>query len=256
MTGQSAIFHGVGVALTTLFDDAGHVDPAATGAHVRRMVKAGMRSVVVAGSTGEAATLDQAERDVLVRTVAETVSGEVPVIAGTGAPSARQAVAHTRGARAHGADAVLVLSPPGSRDLLGYYRAVVEAADGLPVLGYHFPKVSAPGVPVEEMGALPVVGYKDSSGDVNRLLDEVTSYSGLLYVGSSGVLALAGPLGVTGAILALANLEPELCLRAFDGDAKAQTELAPSHLAVDAGSVPALKQLMAQRFGTSPVTRV
>lgn len=256
MTGQTAVFQGVGVALVTLFGDNGDVDVTATAAHARRMVDAGMRAVVVAGSTGEAATLDASERDALVGAVADVVSGEVPVIAGTGAPSGRQAVVYTSNAKAAGADAVLVLSPPGSRDLAAYYRAVVDAAGDMPVLGYHFPKMSAPGVPVDEMGALPVVGYKDSTGDPNRLLAEVATYRGLLYVGSSALLSMAGPLGVTGAILALANLEPELCLRAFDGDAKAQVELAPAHLAVEQGSVPALKRAMAERYGTSPVVRV
>ena len=136
---------------------------------------------------------------------------------------------------AAGADALLVLPPPGSRDLAGYYKAVAEAAQGRPVLAYHFPRVSAPGVPVEDLAGLPIAGQKDSSGDPDRLLDELAHYAGAIYVGSSALLALAGPLGAAGALLALANVEPERCAAAFAGDAAAQRALTDRHLAARRG---------------------
>jgi 4-hydroxy-tetrahydrodipicolinate synthase len=80
-------------------------------------------------------------------------------------------------------------------------------------------------------------------------------YPGSTYVGSSAVLALAGPLGATGAILALANLQPELCAQAFAGDAAAQRELAGAHLAVRAGGVPELKRLLAGQRRTLALSR-
>ena len=120
------------------------------------------------------------------------------------------------------ADAVLAWPPPGSEDLAGYFAAVADAAGGLPVLGYHIPWVSALGIPVSALAGLPISGQKDSSGDPDPLLDEVAHYAGSTYVGSSAVLALAGPVGATGAILALANLEPELAELRPAGDAAAQ----------------------------------
>ena len=119
----------------------------------------------------------------------------------------------TAAAAGAGADAVLAWPPPGSEDLAGDYAAVGQAAGGLPVLGYHIPWVSAPGIPVSALHGLPVAGLKDSSGNPARLLAEVAHYPGRTYVGSSALLALAGPLGGTGAILAIANVEPELCSR-------------------------------------------
>ena len=77
-----------------------------------------------------------------------------------------------------------------------------------------------------------------------------------LYVGSSALLALAGPLGCSGAILALANAEPELCIAAFSGDAGAQRALAPAHLAANERFPAGLKELVATRFGTSAATRL
>src|SRR5437868_8197426 len=101
------LFSGVGVALVTLFGDDGCLDAAATAEHAARLVELGIRAVVVAGTTGEAASLAPEERRELLSTVRKAVPQEsgVPVIAGTGAPSARQAAALTRDARDCGADA-------------------------------------------------------------------------------------------------------------------------------------------------------
>ena len=123
------------------------------------------------------------------------------------------------------------------------------------MLAYHIPWVSSPGVPVDALGALPIAGVKDSSGSADRLLDELAHYSGATYVGSSALLALAGPMGATGAILALANVEPERCARAFAGDAAAQRELADRHLAVRAGGLAVLKRILAVSHGTSAAVR-
>lgn len=251
----TAVFGGVGVALVTLFTGDGSVDPGPTGKLAAELVARGMRAVLVCGTTGEAATLGDAERAALVQAVRAAVPADIPVLAGTGAPSARQAAALTTSAVDAGADAVLAFPPPGSRDLAGYYAAVAAAAVGRPVLAYHFPQVSAPGIPVAALAGLPVAGLKDSSGDPDRLLDELVNYPGATYVGSSAVLALAGPMGAAGAILALANIEPEGCVAAFAGDAGAQRALAGAHLAVKRGGPAALKSVLASTHGTAPWTR-
>ena len=98
------------------------------------------------------------------------------------------------------------------------------------MLAYHIPWASAPGVPLDELPGLPVAGQKDSSGDADRLLAEIGRYEGATYVGSSALLSLAGPLGATGAILAVADVKPELCCQAFSGDAAAQLKLTDIHL--------------------------
>ena len=183
------VFTGVGVALLTLFDDRGELDAPATAALAAQLVGLGTRAVVVAGTTGEAATLDPGERVALLDAVRDELRSSVPIIAGTGAPSARQAVALTRDAVEHGADAVLTLSPPGAVDVRSYYEAVGKAATGTPVLAYHYPKVSPPGIAVRQLGDLPVAGVKDSSGDAERLLHELHEYEGPVYTGSSALLS-------------------------------------------------------------------
>lgn len=249
------VFTGVGVALATLFDDRGEVDTDATAAHAARLVELGVTAIVVAGTTGEAAALDADERARLLTAVRSAVDG-IPVIAGTGAPSARQAVDLTTRARDGGADAVLVLSPPQTADPRPYYDRVAEAAGDVPVLAYHFPKVAPPGVPVELLDALPIAGCKDSSGDAERLLVTLHTTGVPLYTGSSALLALAGPAGCAGAILALANVEPERCIAAFAGDADVQRELMDAHVASHERFPVGLKARMADRFGTGLTARV
>jgi len=250
------LFRGVGVALATLFDDAGGLDAKATADHAATLVDLGVRAVVVAGSTGEAATLTPEERIALLTEVRRAVPSGIPVLAGTGAPSRRQAVALTRAAVDHGADALLVLSPPGSVDLRGYYGAVAEAAAPTPLLAYHYPKSSQPGIPVELLPELPVQGTKDSSGDPGRLLAELRGFGGWLYTGASSLLLQAGALGCAGAVLALANVEAERCVAAFAGDADAQLELAEAQMAAHRDFPHGLKALVAERFGTSRTARL
>jgi 4-hydroxy-tetrahydrodipicolinate synthase len=253
---MSELFRGAGVALLTLFHDDGSIDPAATGDLARELVERGMRAVLVAGTTGEAATLTGAERSALIDAVRRAIPAGIPVIAGTGAPSIRQAAGLAEEAVAAGADAVLAWPPPGGLDMGGYFKAVAGAAQGRPVLAYHFPRVYPPGVPVAALDGLPIAGQKDSSGEPERLLDELAHYSGPTYVGSSAVLALAGPLGAAGALLALANVEPERCVAAFAGDAAAQREITERHLASSRGGVPALKRILSEEWGRPVPVRV
>jgi 4-hydroxy-tetrahydrodipicolinate synthase len=211
--------------------------------------------VVVAGSTGVAATLSRDERAAVVGAVRGAVGEHVPVVAGRGAPSARLAGVLTRRGCDHGADAVLVLSPPRNPDPRPYYEQVVARAGDVPVLGYHFPTVSPPGLTVEQVASLPLAGCKDSSGDAERLLATLAATPRPVWTGSSALLSFAGPVGAVGAILALANLEPERCAAAFAGDAAVQRDLVAVHLAAKEHFPRGLKELMAQRFGTSAVAR-
>ncbi len=274
MSGDTAglLFSGVGVALVTIFDSGGAADEAATARHAQDLARRGMRIVLVAGTTGEAGKLTDGERVGLIRAVRAALPADVPVLAGTGAASADVAARLTEAAVEAGADAVLAYPPPDWDSAIGpagdpggravdsllhaFYTGVAKAAAGKPVLAYHVPWVSSPGVPVDQLPGLPVAGIKDSSGSADRLLDELTHYPGATYVGSSALLALAGPMGGAGAILAIANVEPELCGAAFAGDGGAQLSLAKTHLAVRAGGPAELKRLLASRSDFPATSRV
>jgi hypothetical protein len=162
------LFRGVGVALVTLFDAGGEVDAVSTGKLAAGLAGRGLAAVLVNGTTGEAGALTGAERTALIEAVRAAVPDPVPVIAGTGAPSLRQADALTRAAVTAGADAVLTWCPPRCADLAGYFAAIGEAAAGRPVLAYHNPFIACADIPVDALAGLPVSGVKDSSGSPDR----------------------------------------------------------------------------------------
>lgn len=248
-------FGGLGVALITLFDQAGEVAAQATAEHAARLASLGVRIVLVCGSTGEAATLKRDERIRLIRAVRAALPDTVPVLAGTGAETTSAAADLTKDARDAGADAILALSPPGSGDLLEYYSAIADAAAQLPVLAYHFPTMSAPGIPLDVLPQLSVAGLKDSTRDVQRVTAELTEWHGSVFVGSTTMLELARTLGGAGAILGIANVQPEICAEALGGDSGAQRRLAELSPEANRDFPLGIKELTAARFGTSTVVR-
>jgi 4-hydroxy-tetrahydrodipicolinate synthase len=255
MVPHRSIYEGVGVALVTFFDDEGEIDAPATADHAARLVDDGVRAVLVAGTTGEAAALDPDERSDLLLAVRSAVDGRVPVLAGTGAPSARQAVLLSKRAEDDGADALLVLSPPNAIDPLPYYERVTSAVD-IPVYAYHFPKVSTPGIPVDLLGELPVAGIKDSTGDAERLLLEADILPAGVYTGSPVLIHLAAAIGCAGAMLGLANVDPDGCARAWLGDGDVQRTLINGHRGQALAGIAGLKRALCLLHGTSPVTRL
>jgi 4-hydroxy-tetrahydrodipicolinate synthase len=252
---QRPVFTGVAVALVTFFDEHGHIDAPATARHAVHLAGRGIRGVVVAGTTGEAAHLSMKERLTLLDAVRAAVPAEIPVVLGTGGLAAGVSVPDlTRRAAAHGAAAALTLSPHHG-DVREFYGEVVAAAGTMPVLAYHWPHISPPGITIEELKALKVAGIKDSTGDPARLLDELVHGHVPVFTGSSALLTTAGALGCAGAILAAANLEPELCADAFGGQVQAQKDLLWVHHLVADGGAKAIKEELARRHGTSTASR-
>src|SRR5690606_25355077 len=137
---------------------------------------AGVQGVVVAGSTGEAAMLDDGEYDLLLRTAVEIVAGRVPVLAGTGLSGTARTIAQTRRAAACGADAALVVAPPyvrpGQAGLLAHYRAVATQG-GLPVVLYNVPVRTGCDLLPETVAELAthehIVGIKEAVSDPARM---------------------------------------------------------------------------------------
>jgi 4-hydroxy-tetrahydrodipicolinate synthase len=256
MTPTKPVFHGVAAALVTFFDNHGHVDLVATAKHAEHLAQRGVRAVVIAGTTGEAGHLSTKERLQLLDAVKAAVPGHVPVILGTGALAAGVSAPDlTRRAAEHGASAALVLSPAHG-DVREFYGEVTAAAGAMPVIAYHFPAMSGtPGISIDDLKAIKVAGIKDSTGDAERLLEELAHGGKPVYAGSAASTAYAGMLGCTGAILAAANLEPELCMDAFAGNVRAQKDLLPYHQIVVHQGVKGIKEELARRFGTSTVCR-
>lgn len=183
-------------------------------------------------------------------------SAGVLLVAGTGAPSTRQARSLTAAARDCGVDAVLARSPRCVRPL----RLLFGRRGGgrrparirLPLPG----GVTAghPARPAAVFAGRRLQGLLRRPGPAARHTGSLAG--GWLYVGSAALLLAAGQLGCAGAILAPANAAPELCAAAFGGDPDAQRKLTPAHLASQVGFPRGIKRLAAARFGVSDSARV
>jgi dihydrodipicolinate synthase/N-acetylneuraminate lyase len=228
MTTPPALPIGVGVALITVFGTDGTPDVDATVARAAACGRLGVSSVLVAGTTGQAWRLTAKDRIVLAGAVKDALPG-MPVVVGTGDRVAARGLETTAEVAAAGAgDALLVLTPEDMA-LPDFYRAARERAGEAPLLAYHNPPMSSPGVAAGDVPALGVDGIKDSSGSTNRLA-ELVELGVPAYVGSPTMLAIAGACGARGAFLAVANVAPALCLAAWHGDMAAQRRLFGVHL--------------------------
>ena len=124
------MFEGVHTALITPFRQ-GRIDEEALRAHVERQIEAGIDGLVPCGSTGESATLSHAEHRQVVEIVIDAAAGRVPVIAGTGSNSTREAIEFTAHARDAGAEGALLLSPyyynkPTQDGIYAHYATIAE----------------------------------------------------------------------------------------------------------------------------------
>lgn len=217
---------GVFVPVTTPFDPT-RGDPVAAQFkdNVERLLAAGLDGILVAGSTGEAALLDPAEQDALVRWARAVVPNDRWLLVGTGAESTRQAIALTRAAAAAGADAVLV-RPPGyftpmlvPAQLGDYYRAIADASP-IPVLVYNIPKYTHIAVPPEVLVDLArherIIGVKDSSGDPQNLAAYRAAVpQWAVLVGSASLLYQALELGCDGGVVGVACFAAAACVELY-----------------------------------------
>jgi 4-hydroxy-tetrahydrodipicolinate synthase len=246
-------FTGTGVALVTMFDEDGRLLAGATAEQAAALADRGMRAMVVAGTTGEAARLDAGDRRELLAAVRRALPEPLPLIVGTGDAAAERSIALTRDAAEGGAAGVLV-HPPEDEAPEPFFARTRAVAGELSVIAYHFPKHYR-AIPVQQLPGLDVDGLKDSEGDAARLRQEAGGWDGAVYTGFVPLLSVAAGHGAAGAILALANLRPELCARAFAGDADAQLELLPEHEALRAGGIAVIKQVLAREHGSPPHLR-
>jgi 4-hydroxy-tetrahydrodipicolinate synthase len=179
-------------ALATPFTAAGELDPGAWDRHLDAQLEGGTSAVVVAGSTGEAATLSDSEYAALVGHAARRIAGRVPVLAGTGQSGTAKTIAQTRLARESGAGIALVVTPPYVRPtqagLVEHYRAV-SAQGGLPVVLYNVPGRTGCDLLPETVSELRddpnIIGLKEARGDEAR-------WEALYPLGGAGFSLLSG----------------------------------------------------------------
>jgi 4-hydroxy-tetrahydrodipicolinate synthase len=221
------------VAIVTPMHDDGSLDLAALKNLIDFHVAAGTDGIVIVGTTGESPTVDVEEHCLLISTTVEHVAKRIPVIAGTGANSTKEAIALTQKAKELGADACLLVAPyynkPTQEGLYQHFAAVAQAVD-IPQIIYNVPGRTGCDIQNDtalRLAQLPnVVGIKDATGGIERGTDlllrapkDFAIYSGDDATGMALML-----LGGHGVISVTANVAPaamhQLCVEAMAGHVK------------------------------------
>jgi len=192
-------FQGCGTALVTPFTDAGDLDLPALRALVEWQIAEGIDFLVPCGSTGEAQTLDQGERDRVVSTVVEVAAGRVPVMAGATDNDTRRAAGEARRLCGLGVDAILSATPyynkPTQEGLYRHFVAVAEASPR-PVCLYNVPGRTAvnllPPTALRLAEHPNVFGIKEASGDLRQIMEIIRRRpAGFLVLSGDDWLAFA-----------------------------------------------------------------
>lgn len=259
---------GLITALATPFDGNGAIDLDAWRRLLEWQLAAGVQGVVVAGSTGEASTLEDGEYDTLLRTAVEVVAGRCDVIAGTGLSGTAATIARTRRAAAAGVDAALVVTPPYVRatqaGLLAHYRAVADQG-GLPVILYNVPARTACDLLPETVVQLAthdgIIAIKEAVADPARI-GVLVALSGPRFSvlgGDDASAARAMLAGADGLVSVGSNIAPasyrRLCDLARGGDGETtqgwDAQLAPLHAfcGVEPNPIPVKALLQAAGYG-------
>ena len=231
------MFRGSMVAVVTPMQADGALDFAALARLVEFHIENGTDAIVAVGTTGESATLDFEEHITVVRKVVELVRGRIPVIAGSGANSTREALHLTERAMQVGADACLLVAPyynkPTQEGLYRHYKLIADSVP-IPQILYNVPGRTACDIKpetVERLADAPnIVGIKEAS-TLERIQELVRRCGDRLdvYSGDDGVAAEAILSGAKGNISVTANVAPrlmhEMCAAALAGDRAAAEAL-------------------------------
>jgi 4-hydroxy-tetrahydrodipicolinate synthase len=211
-------FAGVYPAMVTPFTADGSIDFDQLRLDARRLERAGVDGLAPMGSTGESATVSHDEHIEAIEAVVDAV--DLPVIAGTGSNSTREALSLSQRAADAGADALLLIAPyynrPEQRGLLDHYRTIADSVD-LPQVVYNVPARTgrrvAPETVVELARHENIQGYKAAGGDLNavgRIAEQTGDLTFDVLSGNDGETLPILSVGGTGCISVAANLEPRL----------------------------------------------
>ena len=252
------MFKGSLVALATPFDSNNRVDYTSLKGLIEFHISAGTDGLVIAGTTGEAATMNRDEHTELVARSVEFVDGRLPVIAGTGSNSTRQTINMSRCVAETGVDAFLVVVPyynkPMQQGMFEHFTAIADAVPR-PVLMYNVPGRTVADMQAETVARLAqhenIFGIKEATGDIGRMKqiqalvddDDFMLYSGddftaleFLREGGHGIVTVSGNV-VPAAIARLCRLAAE---GAFDEAKEIDDSLQPLNdaLFVESNPIP------------------
>jgi len=207
------VFKGTGTAIITPFKDSGEVDYSALERIIDHQLQNNIDSLIVLGTTGEAPTIEEEEKEKMVPAIIDQVDGQVPIILGTGSNNARHVLQNNRKAEEWGADGLLIVTPyynKGTQATLYKYFSYLAGNTDLPIILYNVP--SRTGVNLEPETVIQlgenhdnIVAVKEASGDISQIATIIANkpadfkvYSGnddqalpLITLGGDGLISVA-----------------------------------------------------------------
>ena len=239
---KQSVFMGAATAIITPLGENG-VDYPAFEKLIHWQISQGIDALVICGTTGESATLNDEEHREVLRFAIETVAGRVPVIAGVGSNDTSYAINLAKHACQLGCDALLVVTPYYNKatqnGLVEMYTAIADASTK-PLILYNVP--SRTGVNIEpatyaKLADHPMIaGIKEANGNMSKLMETVALVGDKLdiYSGNDDLIVPIMACGGKGVISVLSNIVPaetaELCRRALEGDFAGAMELQSKYL--------------------------
>lgn len=227
---KKTIFKGAGVAIITPFDEEGKINFSELGKIIDNQIANETDAIIITGTTGESAAMDDAEHKAAIKFAVEHVNKKIPVIAGTGSNDTAYAVQLSQYAEKVGADALLVVTPYYNKctqnGLVAHYNKIADSVN-LPIIVYNVPSRTGVSIKPETYLKLSkhknIVAVKEANGDLTSILrtrklcgDDLAVYSGnddqiipILSIGGQGVISV------------LSNVAPrdthKICQLYFDG---------------------------------------
>ncbi len=254
------LLHGLVVPIVTPFGHDGEIDRGALGSHLNYLATAGVKHVLLGGTTGEFFSLTPAERLTLLEWARPAFDGTLLLQVGGGALG--EAVELARAGQQQGADVLIALPPAYFADappagLIAWFSALADATD-LPLLLYNFPRHTGNAITAEILAAVPHAGLKDSSGNL-ELIPATPRY----FVGGDSKILAAFEAGAVGYVSAIANAFPRPFIELSDAlgrDDRAAAETLHREICElprqsGPAEIPAAKQQLAKRLSGYP-TRV
>lgn len=234
-----AIFEGAGVAMITPMQENGDVDYDKMAELIEFQIQNHTDAIIVCGTTGEAATLTEAEHLDAIRFTVGQTKKRIPVIAGTGSNCTRTAVYLSKEAQSAGADGLLVVTPyynkATQKGLIEHYTAIAGAVD-LPIIMYNVP--SRTGCNIQPQTAVQlaksvdnIVGIKEASDNIGQITKLMSLADGCIdmYSGNDNQIVPLLALGGKGVISVLSNVAPQqthdITARFFEGNVKESCRL-------------------------------
>ena len=234
---NSYIFTGAATALITPFCDD-KVDFASLFLLIDKQISEKISAIVLCGTTGEAATLSERERESLICAGAERIDSRLPLIVGVGSNNTESSIKYTRFAASHGADALLVVTPyynKGTKSgIVEHYKRIASETD-LPIIIYNVPSRTGVDISLSQLEALAgvknIVAIKEASTDVEKAEAIVRSFDDRysLYSGNDSLILPYLAIGGKGVISVISNILPketnEIYSLFFRGEIKKSREL-------------------------------